>query len=122
MCGFGHSSNSTEWNSRLSSVNRCGSKSSRVRRIRSLSSRARSSCAGVRYGAESAVAAPSTIERVCMVCRYSVSLMSATWAPTLRSKVTSPSASSRRIASRTGTTDTSSSFAIWPSTSRYPGT
>ena len=45
-----------------------------------------------------------------MVCRYSVSSMSATWAPTLRSNVTRPSASSRRIASRTGTTLTSSSL------------
>ena len=55
-------------------------------------------------GAASAVAAPSINASVSMVCRYESSSMTATVAPTLRSKVTSPSASSRRIASRTGTT------------------
>ena len=80
---------------------------------RSLIARARREVVGGRAnGADSAVAAPSTSASVCMVCRYSVSLMSATWAPTLRSNVTRPSASSRRIASRTGTTLTSSSRAI----------
>ena len=55
---------------------------------------------------------------VCMLYTYSDSSTIDTRAPTLRSNVTSPSASSWRIASRTGTTLMSSSPAIEPSTSR----
>ena len=76
----------------------------------------------MRKGADSWVAAPSTSASVSMVYVYSASWSSATCAPTFFSNVTSPSASSRRIASRTGTTLMSSSPAICPSTSRKPET
>ena len=46
-----------------------------------------------------------------MLCRYWESSIIDTRAPTFRSNVTRPSASSRRIASRTGTTLMPSSFA-----------
>jgi hypothetical protein len=54
----------------------------------------------------------------CMLDRYCESSTIDTCAPTLRSNVTSPSASSWRMASRTGTTLMPRSFAIEPRTSR----
>ena len=69
-------------------------------------------------GADRAVAAPSMMLSVCIVYRYSVGSMPATVAPTFRSNLTRPSASSRRMASRTGTTLTPRSSAILASTSR----
>lgn len=53
-----------------------------------------------------------------MVSMYSSWFTMATRAPTLRSNSTSPSASRRRTASRTGTTLMPSSLAMAPSTSR----
>ena len=67
LCGFGHSAKSTEWNSRLSSVKRSGSKCSRHSIMRALMARARAMWSGVSAGTESAVAAPSTSARVCIV-------------------------------------------------------
>ena len=64
------------------------------------------------------MAKPSTRLSVCIVISYSPASSIATCAPTLRSNVTMPSASSIRIASRTGTTLMPSSAAIWPSTRR----
>ena len=99
-------------------MNERGSKWSSVSTISSLTARARRMSSVGERRAASAVAVPSRMLSACMLNRYCESSTIDTCAPTLRSNVTSPSASSWRIASRTGTTLMSSSFAIEPSTSR----
>ena len=118
MRGLAHCANRIEWNSWFSAVNERGSKWSRVSTMSSLTARARRMSSVVMRRAASAVAVPSRMLRACMLKRYCESSTIDTWAPTFRSNVTSPSASSWRIASRTGTTLMSRSLAIEPSTSR----
>ena len=118
MRGFAHCANRIAWNSWFSAVNERGSKWSSVSTMSSLIARARAMSSAVIRRAARAVAVPSRMLSACMLNRYCESSTIDTCAPTLRSKVTRPSASSWRIASRTGTTLMSSSPAIEPSTRR----